>query len=204
MHRIETAILPETERVNKIRGTSIAPVQLITNSTKKPTSAASNVFYANGKAHGHAKHRAACIGQQAHQHHHQQQPLNELFIRQKQSIEKNQYVEIDRKNMEFLIPRAPNAATAAATCQSQAALSNIVAQRFTLNDIKSHLSDNFKIIQSTAAPPQKMTKKQLKLAQAQLDKLTQINIHLQGMLKRTKARMTDGQTGRKFIQFKFY
>lgn len=84
--------------------------------------------------------------------------------------------------MEFLIPRAPNAA---ATCQSQAAavattISSIVAPTFTLNDIKNHLNDNFKIIQSTSVPQQKMTKKQLKLAQAQLEKLTQINIHLHG------------------------
>lgn len=112
--------------------------------------------------------------------------MNELFVQQKQPIHSHP-LEIRRKNMEFLIPRAPNTA---ATCQSQAVLSSIVAPSFTLNDIKSHLSDNFKIIQSTAATaaptateiahPQKMTKKQLKLAQAQLDKLTQINIHLQG------------------------
>lgn len=155
---------------------------MITNPAKKP-STVSNVFYTNGKAHGHSKHRVACIGQQPHnhQHHQQHQQLNELFVQQKHPIQKHHSVEVDRKNMDFLIPRAPNAAATAATCQSQAALSNIVAQRYTLNDIKSHLSDNFKIIQSTAAPPQKMTKKQLKLAQAQLDKLTQINIHLQGM-----------------------
>ncbi|XP_055322319.1 uncharacterized protein LOC129578170 isoform X4 [Sitodiplosis mosellana] len=183
--KFESAILPETERVNKIRATSIAPVQLISNLSKKP-STVSNVFYANGKAHGHSKHRVACIGQHPHNHYQQQQQqqqqqLNELFIQQKHPIQKHHSVEIDRKNMDFLIPRAPNATTAAATCQSQAAFSSIVAQRFTLNDIKSHLSDNFKIIQSTAAPPQKMTKKQLKLAQAQLDKLTQINIHLQAL-----------------------
>ncbi|XP_031618328.1 uncharacterized protein LOC116337694 isoform X3 [Contarinia nasturtii] len=177
---IESAILPETERVNKIRASTIAPGQLITNpSSKKPSSSLSmtNVFYANGKTHGHSKHqqpqqyRIASNGQQ---HNHQ---LNELFIQQRQPIQKHS-LEIERKNMEFLIPRPPNTA---ATCQSQATLSNIIAPRFTLNDIKSHLSDNFKIIQSTAAPPQKMTKKQLKLAQAQLDKLTQINIHLQAL-----------------------
>lgn len=176
---VESAILSESERVNKIRATSIAPTQLIVNPSKK--SSTSNVLYTNGKSHNHSKHRIPCNG-----HHNCQ--MNELSIQQKQSIHSHRPLEIRRKNMEFLIPRAPNAA---ATCQSQAALSSIVAPSFTLNDIKSHLSDNFKIIQSTAAAvaattatgtahPQKMTKKQLKLAQAQLDKLTQINIHLQG------------------------
>lgn len=184
---VESAILPETERVNKIRASTITPSQLVVNPSSKKSSSSisvSNVFYANGKAHSQSKQ------QQQHHHHQQQQyriayngqqhnhQLNELYKQQKQPIQKHSH-EIDRKNMEFLIPRPPNTA---ATCQSQATLSNIVAPRFTLNDIKSHLSDNFKIIQSAAAPPQKMTKKQLKLAQAQLDKLTQINIHLQGML----------------------
>lgn len=162
-------ILPESERANKIRASSIAPTQLISNSSKS----ISNVFYTNGgKVHNHSKQRPISNGQ------HNNRPLNELFIQQKHPIQ-SYPLEIERKNMDFLIPRPPNTA---ATCQTQATLSNIVAPRFTLNDIKSHLSDNLKIIQSTAATSQKMTKKQLKLAQAQLDKLTQINIHLQGML----------------------
>lgn len=169
---VESAILPESERVNKIRVSSVGPTQLIANPVKK-SSAVTNVFYANGKSHSHSKQRPIGNGQ----HHHNRQ-LNELFIHQKSSIQQHP-IEIERKNMDFLIPRPPNAA---ATCQTQATLANIVAPRFTLNDIKSHLSDNLKIIQSTAATSQKMTKKQLKLAQAQLDKLTQINIHLQGML----------------------
>lgn len=170
---VESAIITESERVNKIRATSIAPSQLIANPVKK--SSTSTVLYANGKSHSHSKHRVPCNG-------HHNCHLNEMSIHQKQSIQSHHPLEIrHRKNMEFLIPRAPNAA---ATCQSQAALSSIVAApSFTLNDIKSHLSDNFKIIQSTAATSQKMTKKQLKLAQAQLDKLTQINIHLQGRWK---------------------
>lgn len=83
--------------------------------------------------------------------------------------------------MEFLIPQVPNAAANARQSKT-AILSNIVGSGITLNDIKSHLSDNLHLVQqqSSAAQP-KMTKKQLKLAQAQFDKLTQINIHLQGM-----------------------
>lgn len=82
--------------------------------------------------------------------------------------------------MEFLIPQVPNTA---ATRPSTLGGSDL-----TLNNIKSHFNDNFHIIHSrtkssaTIAVQPKMTKKQLKLAQAQLDKLTQINIHLQGTL----------------------
>lgn len=189
----------ESDRVNKFRASSVVPSQLITSPGKKPSSssaatiiaASSNASHTNGKIQSHSKHHAApCNGHRSCQ-------LNESSsssssstssssslssgAQQKQSIQKHRPIESHHreKNMEFLIPRAPNAAPT--TCQSQATLSSIVAPAFTLNDIKNHLSDNFKIIQSTAvSQQQKMTKKQLKLAQAQLEKLTIINIHLQG------------------------
>lgn len=190
-HTVEPVPHSESDRVNKIRASSVVPSQLIASPGRKPSTtiiaASSNAFHANGKLHSHSKHHAApCNG------HHSCQ-LNESSsssssstssssssgAQQKQSIQKHHPIEIHReKNMEFLIPRAPNAAPT--TCQSQATLSSIVAPAFTLNDIKNHLSDNFKIIQSSAVSQQKMTKKQLKLAQAQLEKLTIINIHLQG------------------------
>lgn len=107
---------------------------------------------------------------------------------------KHHILDLKRANpntMEFLIPQVPNATTAAtkttgaaatATArQSKTILSNIVGSSITLNDIKSHLNDNFHLVQQATAAQPKMSKKQLKLAQAQFDKLTQINIHLQGM-----------------------
>lgn len=168
--------------MNKIRASSVVSSQLITSPGKKSSSstssiiaASSNAFYTNGKIQSnHSKQRAvSCNG------HHSCQLNESSGAEQRKSIQSHP-IEIHReKNMEFLIPRAPNAPT---QCQSKATLSSIVAPTFTLNDIKNHLSDNFKIIQSTAVPQQKMTKKQLKLAQAQLEKLTIINIHLQGRL----------------------
>lgn len=127
--------------------------------------------------HIHSNQRSPCNGNH--------RTLNELFTQQKHPIPKKS-LEINRKNMEFLIPRAPTSAT----CQ-QTTLSTIIAPSYKINDIKNHLNDNLKIIQSVAAlPHHKMTKKQLKLAQAQLDKLTQINIHLQGMLNAPHCRAT--------------
>lgn len=101
------------------------------------------------------------------------------------------------QGMEFLIPQAPSAAvrhsqppltsTSAAKTLSSAppsvtssatALSALMMARknggIFLNG--NEMKENFHLLQAQ----HKMTKKQLKLAQAQLDKITQINIHLQG------------------------
>lgn len=49
------------------------------------------------------------------------------------------------------------------------------------SDIYQNNKKSHKLLQHQHLQHSKMTKKQLKLAQAQLDKLTQINIHLHGM-----------------------
>lgn len=71
------------------------------------------------------------------------------------------------QRMEFLIPQAP------AVRPGQPLMSRKNGGGYLSgNDIKENLHQ----LQTN----HKMTKKQLKLAQAQLDKLTQINIHLHG------------------------
>lgn len=74
--------------------------------------------------------------------------------------------------MEFLIPQVPSAGR-----QGQATGNS--AGALLLTGINNHTNENYHLLRQAQ---QKMTKKQLKLAQAQLDKLTQINIHLHGML----------------------
>lgn len=163
-YHLET-VLPESEHKNKIRS-SANVVQLTSNP------------YMNGgtqiKLNGHHSKR-----------HHHLNYLHQLEVQEKHHMKPSYLCE--RKNMEFLIPQVPNAVatTTANTNRQQKTMlkTNIVGSGLTLNDINNHLSENFRLIQTasgTAAQP-KMTKKQLRLAQAQLDKLTQISIHLQGM-----------------------
>lgn len=170
---LESSILPETEHITKIRKSTTASTTIAGNiksvdSTNihahTPSSSTSTIN--NGNLYYYRPKHQICNIQSNYALNH-----NSNHPKQKQHIERN--------NMEFLIPQVPNAATSR---QTKTTLSNIVGPSLTLNDIKSHLNDNFQIIQSTSAITQqhKMTKKQLKLAQAQLDKLTQINIHLQG------------------------
>lgn len=81
------------------------------------------------------------------------------------STEKNRN---SNQRMEFLMPQAP------VVRSSQPLMSRKNGGGFLSgNDIKENLHQ----LQTN----HKMTKKQLKLAQAQLDKLTQINIHLHGI-----------------------
>lgn len=168
---LESSILPETEHISKIRKSSSATTTIAGNiksvdSTNIHAPSSSTSTINNGNSYYYRPKHQICNIQSNYALNH-----NSNHPEQKQHIQRN--------NMEFLIPQVQNAATSR---QTKATLSNIVGPSLTLNDIKSHLSDNFQIIQSTSAITQhhKMTKKQLKLAQAQLDKLTQINIHLQG------------------------
>lgn len=125
--------------------------------------------------------------------------LNEKLARGVATKQRAKLATLNRRNsdntfnqgMEFLIPQAPPAAvrhsqpppssaaaSTALSSSSGSALSALMMARknggifLNGNDVK----ENFHLLQTQ----HKMTKKQLKLAQAQLDKLTQINIHLHG------------------------
>lgn len=72
--------------------------------------------------------------------------------------------------MEFLMPQAP------ALRQSQPSMARKNGGVYLIGTT-ADMKENYHQLQAQ----HKMTKKQLKLAQAQLDKLSQINIHLHGM-----------------------
>lgn len=97
-------------------------------------------------------------------------------------------------NMDFLISHPPRTTTLGTTATGQDAITAQKHQQqqqqqlvqnsglfLTNNSIK--IINNLNIISSSNNHQRfhKMTKKESKLAQAQLDKMTQINIHLHGM-----------------------
>lgn len=146
-----------SDHISKIRPNAAATSHLITNNHNTKST------IINGRAYFQTRH---------HYNHGQ---LNEI---NQPNFDRTKSVSVYNKSMEFLIPQVPNTAVTRPT--------TLGGSDLTLNNIESHFNNNFHIIQSrtkssgTIAVQPKMTKKQLKLAQAQLDKLTQINIHLQG------------------------
>lgn len=173
----------DSEHISKIRPSSLQPPSQITTNPHnlKSASSSSAAAVANGKAYFQTR-------RQLFHNNQYNEPLTDSNYQQK--LNQSKPPAINRKNMEFLIPQVPNPTSTRQT--------NLGGPGLKLNNIKNHFNDNFHIIQtkptatSNAAQP-KMTKKQLKLAQAQLDKLTQINIHLQGMY-----------TGLSFVLFYFF
>lgn len=178
----ESTVGPDTEHIKKLRSSSAA-----INTAQTPIYGNVNAAAGNGFSYQ--------VNPSQRNNYDQNPPTAPLtsVSNQAKHIDLQPRRAIPNTTMEFLIPQVPNATTAATTAtgaaavatatarQSKTILSNIVGSSITLNDIKSHLNDNFHLVQQTTAAPPKMSKKQLKLAQAQFDKLTQINIHLQGM-----------------------
>lgn len=92
-------------------------------------------------------------------------------------------------NMEFAIPYAPqnqpekivgrHFPSAKKHERTSITTDDDITNRSSTTTEKIHSEKNHKL-QRQQQLHRKMTKKQLKLAQAQLDKLTQINIHLHG------------------------
>lgn len=173
------AILPDPDHVSKIRSSSNVALNPYGKSA-----IVNGVVYVNGKIYGQVPKRHHYSNSSRSDSVYAAQQEQQYQSKSQHDTCSNAVTPADRKNMEFLMPQVPNAAGPTSTAATNRQMKNILhGPGLTLNDIKSHLTENFQLIQSTngTAAQQKMTKKQLKLAQAQLDKLTQINIHLHGM-----------------------
>lgn len=172
---VESAIGIDTERTTKLRSSTA-------NAAQTPIRGRVNIAAGNGFSYHINPNQRTKYDQ--HTQSAAGQPLTSSTVLAKHSDIETKYT--NHKAMEFLIPQVPNGITVQTTTATAttAYQSKIVGgASITLNDIKCHLSENFHLIQKVATNAQtKMTKKQLKLAQAQFDKLTQINIHLQGMI----------------------